>query len=97
MSVQPLEKLEGTWSHLKKHNARQSVFLVLNISLQEVAMAVAEDRKEWIAELVQSEQLRRPKPEEVQKWESDPTWSGYLFSFIIVQPFVFVEYPIEDR
>ena len=97
MSDISLEKLEETWPHLKKHYARQSLFLVSGFPILEVAQAVADDKKEWIAELIQSGEMRRPTPQEVLRWESDPEWKAYRFPFVIVQPFVFVESPIENR
>ena len=97
MSDIPLERLETTWKHLKKHNARQSLFLVFGIPLLEIAQAVVQDRKEWIAEVIQKEKMRRPTSEEVLEWETDPKWKDQRFPFVIVQPFVFVEPPIEDH
>ena len=96
MSDVPLEKLEGTWPHLKRHYVRQSLFLVSGSPILEVARAVADDKKDWIAKMIQNGGMRRPTPQEVLQWESDPNWKGYRFPFVIVQPFVFVESPIEN-
>ena len=93
----PLEMLEGSWPHLKKHNLRQSLFIVSGVSLLSVAEAVSQDQKQWIAELIQNGKMRRPSPEEVLQWESAPKGKPRIFSFIIVQPFVFMEIPIEDH
>ena len=92
----PMEILESTWPHLKKHYTRASLFLVSGVSLLEVAQAVSQDNKTRIAGLLQAEQLRRPTPEEVRRWASPGEESSLRFSFVIVQPFVFVEQPVED-
>ena len=96
MSKLPLEILEETWAHLKKHNKREALFLISGVPLMDVAQAVALDQKERIVELLQNGQMRRPNSQEVLKWESNPEWKKHLFSFVIVQPFVFVELPVED-
>jgi len=92
-----IKKLEGSWAFLKKHNERNALFLVSSVSLMAVGQAVAKDQKDFVVELIKDGRLRRPTPEELEMWDSDGEWRDYLFPFVIVQPFVFVEYDIEDH
>lgn len=80
---------EGEWSWLKPHLARGALFLVgPDLSLFDVGNAIANDTSGSVQKWIQKGQLARPSTEQVEKWDAVPT---QIFSFLIVQPYVFVQ------
>ena len=75
-----------SWSWLKPHEKRGSLFLVAEkLDLIEVAVEVAEDRVTRIKAWLENGDLTRPTPDQVEEWNR----VGGLFSGIIVKPYVF--------
>lgn len=80
---------EVGWKDLRIHLQRDAIILVAaDLDLLEVAIAVAEDRKEQVADWISGAQLSKPTAEQVAAWE------GALekpFRMLIVQPFILVQ------
>ena len=75
-----------SWSWLRPHEKRKSLFLVASaLDLVEVAVVVAEDKTAQVKTWLDHGDLLHPSLEQVAKWERE----GGLFSGIIVKPYVF--------
>ena len=87
------EKLQGevgrvSWRSLVPHQQRGHLWLLEDLDLVSVGLAVAMDQLETVSGWTQRGRLRRPTSGEVAAWEDDPT--AQHFEFLIVQPFVLV-------
>ena len=80
------ELTQVPWAPLAPHNARGHLWLVQDLNLVEVAMAVATNRLQVVSEWIQTGQMRRPTAPEISHWETTP--GEQQFDFLIVQPFV---------
>ena len=89
----PLQKMNAEWKDLQAHHERGVLFFVLpQIDLLELGKAVAGDNKNYIMECLKEKTVFRAPVRDISKWKEDR-----VFSFIIVQPYVFVEYTDEHR
>ena len=80
---------EVDWSGLREHVARDGIIMCsLELDLIETAIAVAEDRADWVSEQVSAGLIGKPTPEQLSTFEAHP---NTLFRFLIVQPFVLVQ------
>lgn len=74
---------------LEPHLKRGAVVLIdETLDLAEVGLALVEDRKEWIAELIADLRITKASPVEVEKWRREKQF----FKIVIVQPFVVAQY-----
>ncbi len=85
------EKLQSelarvAWAPLAAHNERGHLWLVGELALVDVALAVALDAQAEVASWIQGGAMRRPTEAEIEAWEADP--KAQHFEFLIVQPFV---------
>ena len=88
----PLQKMTAEWKDLQTHHERGILFCVVpQIDLIELAKEVACDNKDYIMECLNNKSVFRPTSEMIS-WKEDR-----VFSFVIVQPYVFVEYIDEHR
>jgi len=77
------------WSGLREHVARDGIILCsAELDLVETAIAVAEDRSEWVSAQVSAGLIGKPTKEQLSGFEANPET---LFRFLIVQPFVLVQ------
>jgi hypothetical protein len=82
-----VEVLTTEWNALAPHHQRGALFVLADeVELRDAAEAIAEDRKAEVEALVASGRLRRPTPEEVERWAAAPEAHG--FRFAIVQPYI---------
>lgn len=84
---------ETDWAPLIQHNENQAVYIVTGLDLLDAAVAVAEDRVEFIKLWLESGALRKPSSEEVEKWNANKNLK--MAKFIIIQPYVLISL-IED-
>lgn len=83
------EILTAFWRDLKPHAEREALFVVTEeLDLVDVGLEIMNDNAELVSAWVQGQQIRRPKPEEVQAWDADPTRS---FRSLIVAPYVLLQ------
>ena len=83
------ELLPSEWRMLSMHYRRDALFLVgEEVTLLDVAVAVAEDRADAIAEWIEAGHIVRPTPDEVEAWERE---EGANFVSAVVQPFVLAQ------
>ncbi len=88
------QKLKGeiqqtVWVDLMQHVLRDAVFMVRDdLKLLDVAVAVAEDDTEKVAEWVTSQKMARPSKLEI---EARGATVSDKFDFIICAPFVLVQ------
>ena len=88
----PLQKMKAAWKDLQVHHERGVLFFVLpHVDLIELGKEVAGDNKEYIMECLNTKRVFRPTKEMRLPKEEQ------VFSFVIVQPYVFVEYIDEHR
>ena len=74
------------WSLLDHEVKRDSLFIVVpGLDLETVALAIAQDKKAEIESWINSEQIKRPSPNEIKDWQTPPEAT---FNFYILQPFV---------
>lgn len=80
---------EADWSMLEKHYERDAVFIVKeNLPLIDVAVAVAQDKVQFIKIWLDNNEIHRPSKEDVEKFEKDKFKK--MCQFIIVQPYVLI-------
>jgi hypothetical protein len=79
---------ETDWEPLKQHHENQAVFIVSNLDLLDAAVAVAQDKVEFIKLWIDSGNLRKPSDEEVANWDAKKNLK--MASFIIIQPYVLI-------
>ena len=83
---------EAPWHLLKPHAERGGLFFVdAALDLVAVATAVADDDKETVAAWMDTQQLSCPTLDEITMHAAD---AERLWTFVIVQPFVFVSSPL---
>ncbi len=73
------------WSDLRAHNDRMALFLVVEVDLLDVAVAVAEDDTIAVQGWIDGQQLVRPSRAQLSKWQDD---QGKPFDSVVVQPYV---------
>jgi len=84
------EEGEAPWSMLRAHGERGALLFVdPSLDLLEVAGAVAEDRTEVVAAWMAADLLSRPTAAQMATDDDDTR----QWTFVIVQPFVFVRGP----
>ena len=89
----PLQTMNAQWKDLLPHYRRGILFFVRpHVQLLELGTAVAEDNKDYIMAYINDKSIFQIDPKELPSWEEN-----HVFSFIIVQPYVFVEYVNEDH
>lgn len=77
------------WSELERHFASGSVvFVSEELDLIEVALRIAHDDKESIAQWMQSGKVARVSDQQAQVWlAADATlWASVVSPFVLVQP-----------
>jgi hypothetical protein len=81
---------ETDWAPLKQHYEHGGVFIVgEGVDLVEAAIAIAQDKVEFIKLWLESGALRKPTEEEVQEWDANKNIK--LARFVIVQPYVLID------
>lgn len=76
-------------SDLRAHVKRGVVIVVSEeLSLLEVAVAVAEDNTALVKGWIASERLKNPSSEQIEAWENSP---DLPFISVIVRPYVLVQ------
>ena len=89
----PLQKMQAEWKDLRPHHARGVLFFVLpQVDLMELAKAVAEDNKAYIMECLKEQRIFQKETHVVADWQEER-----VLSFVIVQPYIFVEYTNEHH
>jgi hypothetical protein len=79
---------EVFWSDLRAHAARDAVIVVApELDLLDAGEAVATDDAARVGAWIEAEKLRKPSPEELARWPSEPL---AVFESLVVQPFVLV-------
>ena len=94
MSDELKEKLlsdidETDWFPLIQHHKQSAVYITSGISLIDVAVAVAQDKIEFIKLWLDTGALRKPTEEETKIWEKEKHTK--MAKFIIIQPYVLIE------
>lgn len=84
---------ETDWEPLKQHHENQAIYIVSGLDLLDAAVAVAQDKVEFIKLWLDSGSLRKPSDEEVAKWDAKKNLK--MAKFIIIQPYVLISL-IED-
>ena len=80
---------EVNWTGLREHVARDGIILISQeLDLVETAVAMAEDRADFIGQHVNAGSITKPTREQLDHYEAH---SETLFRFLIVQPFVLVQ------
>jgi hypothetical protein len=80
---------EVTWHWLRPHLQRDALFCVApELDLAAVGAAIAVDDAASVRGWLSSGALVRPQPQQVERWEADPTRS---LRMLIVQPFVLIQ------
>ena len=83
---------EASWQLLKPHAERGGLFFVHSeLDLVAVAAAVADDASETVAGWMEQQKLSCPTMAEIAMHAED---AERLWTFVIVQPFVFVSSPL---
>jgi len=78
---------EIDWFSLKDHFKRDALFIISQkVDLTVVAEAMSKDQSAVIKAWLGSEDIRRPKEEEVEHWAKDEYKK--LANYLIVQPYV---------
>ncbi len=80
---------ETDWAPLKQHHEHGAVFIVTGVDLLDAAVAVAQDKVEFIKLWLESGALRKPTDGEVKEWDENKNLK--LARFIIIQPYVLIE------
>lgn len=89
------EKLTGEieetdWAPLKQHHDQGGVFIVgEGVDLIDAAVAVAQDKVEFIKLWLETGALRKPTEDEVKEWDANKNIK--LARFVIVQPYVLID------
>ncbi len=73
------------WSDLRAHSDRMALFLVVDVDLIEVAVAVAEDDALAVQTWIDDRNLVRPSRGQLSKWADD---LEKPFNTVVVQPYV---------
>ncbi len=77
------------WSDLRAHAARDALFLVApELDMSDVAYAIATDQGAMVQAWVESGQLVRPTPEQLESWNTNPEKP---FRSVVVQPFALAQ------
>ena len=80
---------EVSWRDLRIHLQRDAIItLTKDLSLIEVAMAVAKDQKSQVESWVTAGKLSKPSELDVQTWEGE---LDKPFRMLIVQPFILIQ------
>ena len=83
----------ASWELLKPHHLKDRLFALSNsIKLEAARDALAHDRADYINELIKLNKMRRFSLEEAERFEKEKT----SFDFVIVQPFVIVQYDLQQ-
>ena len=84
--VFPLEILSCPWSELTSHCSGGNVFLVdSSIDLKSLAQAIAEDDTTFVEHVMREKKMWKANKNELS--------AHVTCSFVIVQPYIFVEVP----
>ena len=82
---------QAPWSMLETHAKRGGLlFVSTRLDLVEVAVAIAEDRSQAVAEWMGEGLLTRPTSEELMRNGAAPNTE---WTFVIVQPYVLISKP----
>ncbi len=73
------------WRDLRAHSDRQALFLVVDVDLLDVAMAVAEDDTVAVQTWIDNGKLLRPSRAQLRKWGDH---QEKPFDSVVVQPYV---------
>jgi hypothetical protein len=93
MSEELKQKLAGeilryaSWEDMRPHVIRQVVFVVRELTLLEVGVALGIDDSANVAQWVQNGNLARPQADEVARWAEQHA----MFAALIVDPFVLIQ------
>ncbi len=83
------------WSDLRAHSDRMALFLVVDVDLLDVAVAVAEDDTLAVEQWIEERKLLRPSRLQLSRWSDD---QNKPFDSVVVQPYVLaVEAPAGDE
>ena len=83
------EIFTGLWADLKPHAERDAVILVSNdLDLAEVALSIALDSKEKVADWITQGAITRPAAAQLQAWSVSP---DHMFRLVIVAPYVVIQ------
>ncbi len=81
---------QADWDMLRVHHENGAVFMVAsNLSLEDVGVALAMDKTNFVKIWLDNGELTRPSEEEVAVFEKDKFKK--ICDFIIVQPYVLVK------
>lgn len=98
MSDEIRKKLAGellryaAWEDVRPHIIRDVVFVVRGVPLIDVGTALATDNRAAVQALLESGQLAKPIPEDLQRWVESKT----QFAALIVSPFVLIQEEVEN-
>ena len=81
---------EGEWSWLAPHHARGALVIVSQeLDLAEVGVAISRDSVAEVGAWLQQGSLAKPTPQQAESWDAMPTQK---FRFLIVQPYVLIQF-----
>ena len=82
---------QADWDLLKVHHENGAVFCVHGpLGLLDVAVAVAQDKTQFVKIWLDNGELKRPTEDEVAQFEKEPFKK--ICDFIIIQPYVLIKY-----
>lgn len=82
------------YSDLAAHLKRGAVFVVApSLDLVKCGLAIARDDRASVERWISSGELRRPSPDELERWPGD---EGRTWISVVVQPYVLVQDPPVD-
>ena len=77
------------WDMLAPHMEKGQFFVIgQELDFLDTAVCIADDNIDQVKEWIDSEQMKRPTPQELDQWS---TIEGKEFRFVIVKPFVLIQ------
>lgn len=85
-----LSEIESAdWSMLEQHNQRGAIFIVKNLDLVDVAIALAKDDTVSVKIWLENGNLAKPTQDLINHWSNNKNQE--LADFLIVQPYVIIK------